>query len=284
MYATPNEVRVQTRTNRTWKATGASSVCLLSRLLSLLQYLYRLCFMTFDGPEMVHTSLKPPSSVLPPIRRISETDLDGLTTLVEYLSGLYNPPVYGARRVDRTPFSDPTRRDGRKGADSNELLRADEFERAYAVRWLTGLVSRAAFLEESLAEEPGELEKLNKLVGSAIALLAVCAGTAAARTLKRRFLFFSPVLDKDVEVQLTDVPIALAADEELPTVGTQTWGSACLLAEMLAEDPGRFGLSGEGWAVRVLEIGAGTGLVSLALAKLRSMQLSATPDMQAIIA
>ena len=48
---------------------------------------------------------------------------------------------------------------------------------------------------------------------------------------------------------------------------------------MLVEDSERFGLSGGGRVLGVLGIGAGTGLVSLALAKLRSVQLSAIPDM-----
>jgi predicted nicotinamide N-methyase len=92
-------------------------------------------------------------------------------------------------------------------------------------------------------------------------------------------------------VQLTDLALR---NDDFGSVGAQTWGSACVLAEMIAEAPARFGLygggscggthrnddasvfchggggqrRGEGAAViRVLELGAGTGLVSLTIAK-----------------
>jgi len=99
-------------------------------------------------------------------------------------------------------------------------------------------------------------------------------------------------------VQLTDVALR---NDDFGSVGAQTWGGACVLAEMIAEAPARFGLcSGDGnddnrgggsgddddfaptsfphhpdhdgsslgpaaTAIRVLELGAGTGLVSLTI-------------------
>ena len=77
---------------------------------------------------------------------------------------------------------------------------------------------------------------------------------------------------------MTDVPIS-ADSLDYPSVGTQTWGSACLLAEMLVEEPEKFGLYGSAGRVgdgesevRILELGAGTGLVSLAVAKFLPMR------------
>ncbi|KAI1791862.1 hypothetical protein LXA43DRAFT_381264 [Ganoderma leucocontextum] len=217
----------------------------------------------------------PPSVRLPPIRQIQEQPIDALANLVDYLDVIYNPPVRGARRIDRKTLTDVSV----TGANSDEkaaleALRADEFERTYAVRWLTALVSRASVLPTPLEDDetPSNSEdKVDALIRSATALIAVCAGTAAVRTVTRRYAFYAPFLKADLEISLTDVPIS--ADSDYPTVGTQTWGSACLMAEMLVEEPGKFGLSESGSGeVRVLELGAGTGLVSLAVAKLLSMR------------
>ncbi|KAH9944960.1 putative methyltransferase-domain-containing protein [Epithele typhae] len=216
---------------------------------------------------MTNLALLPPSSRLPPLRRINEHPIDVLIALVDYLRAIYTPPVHGTRRVGRKVLK--ARSASRSAEDSLDELRADPFERAYAVRWLTRLVTRTALLEDADADEdaPAAENNADALVRAATALLAACAGTSAARTLTRTYVFAAPSADAshDVRVLLTDVPIA--TDGEAPTVGTQTWGSACLLAEMVVEDPARFGLGGRSGEVRVLELGAGTGLVSLALAK-----------------
>ncbi|KAI0695052.1 hypothetical protein C8T65DRAFT_666021 [Cerioporus squamosus] len=233
---------------------------------------------------MTQSSLLPPSARLPPIRRIREQSLDGLAKLVQYLRAVYNPPVRGSRRTSRDGSESirKTLREQRRdeGDAVEEQLRADEFERAYAVRWLTGLISQASLLEDSAEEydeqdtsaSPEVLEaKVDALIRSAAALIAICAGTSAARTLTRRYQFSSE-----------GRPIAV--DEDAPTVGTQTWGGACLLAEMLVEEPGRFGLSedvlGRAGTVRVLELGAGTGLVSLALSRYLTARSSGSTGVQ----
>jgi len=50
-------------------------------------------------------------------------------------------------------------------------------------------------------------------------------------------------------------------------MGAQTWGAACVMAEMIVEDPVAFGLGLDLSPLRCLELGAGTGLVSLTVAK-----------------
>ncbi len=118
---------------------------------------------------------------------------------------------------------------------------------------------------------------LDDLVRSASSLTVFCAGMTATGALARRYVFPPPSLGTDAEVQLTDVP-NVTADKELLTVVTHTWGSACLLAEVLIEVSARFGLSNGTRDFRVLEIGAGTALVSLALANLLSARVSAFPE------
>ncbi|KAI0373492.1 hypothetical protein BV20DRAFT_1013044 [Pilatotrama ljubarskyi] len=225
------------------------------------------------------TLLLAPSARLPPVRSVHEHRVEYLENLVEYLRTIYNPPVRGIRRVDRQAkgiSSGPARED----EDGLEMLRSDEFERAYTIRWLTGLVARASLIQDLNAEDgeaSGESDgKVDALIREAASLLAVCAGTAAAGNVTRRFTFASPHLNSPVEVQLTDIPMSV--DDNAATVGAHTWGSACLLAEMIVEDPDRFGLS-QGVVsrgARVLELGAGTGLVSLAVAKLLSTKSAQT--------
>ncbi|KAI0653585.1 hypothetical protein C8Q70DRAFT_599722 [Cubamyces menziesii] len=218
------------------------------------------------------TLLSAPSARLPPIRRIHENSVDVLEGLVKYLRTIYNPPVRGTRRVDRKLGQ--KRSDGAsQDEDALTALRSDEFERAYTVRWLTGLIAQASLIQDESAEdERTDLaafeEKVDVLIRNAASLLAVCAGTAAAGTVTRRFSFGTPLLDSPIEVRLTDIPISVESDAA--TVGAHTWGSACLLAEMIAETPQRFGLlpsaDNNQAGLRILELGAGTGLVSTIVA------------------
>jgi predicted nicotinamide N-methyase len=161
-----------------------------------------------------------------------------------------------------------------------ESIRADTFEDAYAVRWLTALVAQKTTLrcdDEDDGASPPDPE-VETLVQSAAALLAVCAGAASAGTRARTYVLCG------VRVQLTDVALR---NDDFASVGAQTWGSACVLAEMIAEAPPRFGLcctghdddddgahlvyrggGGTGLGTRVLELGAGTGLVSLTVGRI----------------
>ena len=229
-----------------------------------------------------------PSTHLPSIGRIQTYSAEDLAKAVCYLRLIYNPDVRGIRRVDRREHttqepSPPTslahtlkpgsfHPSNSLNADL-ETLRSDAFERAYAIRWLTALVSQVYQLLEVDDDAATEVTApaLEALLQQASALLAICAGTASAGTITRTFRFHGSV--ESVEVQLTDVPLE---NQDYGSVGAQTWGSACLLAEMLVEDPSAFGLrvSPSVPHLRVLELGAGTGLVSVALGKLLGTRAS----------
>ena len=188
-----------------------------------------------------------------------------------------------------------------------ESIRVDAFEQAYVVRWLTALIAQKTTLHGNHDDDDdnddndyvydhghhdqNSAANLESLVESAAALLANCAGAASAGTRTRTYVFCG------VRVQLTDLALR---NDDFGSVGAQTWGSACVLAEMIAEAPARFGLYGGGThggthrndnasvfchggtdgggggqrrgegaaAIRVLELGAGTGLVSLTIAKI----------------
>lgn len=234
--------------------------------------------------------LNPPTSQLPPIAKIKSVSLQDIIDAIGYLRHLYNPEVRGTCRIDQKvvfnasrtasestqAFSearDPAAKESLKPPSDSSLdvLRADEFERSYAIRWLTSLVARADMLaarddrndnlEDSLRTNSQEPSWENT-VQEVAALLAVCAGTAAAGLVSRAFAFRHKT-GREVKVQVTDVPLE---NQDYSSVGAQTWGSACLLSEMIVDSPTTFGLDYSVFArgpVRVLELGAGTGLVSL---------------------
>jgi Lysine methyltransferase len=263
----------------------------------------------------------PPTSRLPPIKTLNEVPLGHLHEAIQYLQIVYNPEIHTSRRIDNNnnygsspaPKMTPTK--GKKPIHDAELMidksvmessefesiRVDAFEQTYAVRWLTALIAQKTtlhddndndYIKDHDHHDQNSAANLELLVQSAAALLAICAGAASAGTRMRMYAFCG------VRVQLTDLALQ---NDDFGSVGAQTWGSACVLAEMIAEAPARFGLyggatcggpgthhndnasvfchgdadvgggqrRGEGAAaIRVLELGAGTGLVSLTIAKI----------------
>jgi predicted nicotinamide N-methyase len=263
-----------------------------------------------------------PSSYLPPIRNIGHTPQDALERHLLYLRKLYNPPVRGARWISQNRvFGPPVRRPptsfSRPAHDDVEDVEVDDFERSYAVRWLTKLIS--LYSEKDLDVEMDLNNSTSShvdetLLQDAAALLALCSGASGAGTFTRHFTFASSAsstptsssssselstfknMGDPITVNLTDVPLVNA---EYESVGAQTWGGACVLAEMIAERPDEFGLSS--WrrrsssgsssglhdavweeeeeeqreGLRVLELGAGTGLVGLTVGKVLQAQAQA---------
>ena len=198
----------------------------------------------------------PPTSRLAPIAKIATVTTTQLFESLHYLRSLYRPQVRGSRR--------------RRREDSDDDVWSDAFERAYAIRWLTALIAQ---LEARSIDTDTD-----SLIEQAASLLATCAGVAAAGKVQRQFAFDS-ALAGTISVALTDIPLD---NHDYGSVGAQTWGGACVLAEMIAEHPGRFGLctrsgSSDSRArerpLRILELGAGTGLVGLTVAKLLQTSL-----------
>ncbi|KAN0127376.1 hypothetical protein V8E53_014808 [Lactarius tabidus] len=218
---------------------------------------------------MTASVVLPPTSRLPPIKALGTVPVGELHEAIQYLQTIYNPEIRSSRRVTRVARQSRPAHNADADTEPNdttqdtsaswarEAVRADAFEHAYAIRWLTALIAQTT----TTTTLPHDTDTIEPLVQSAAALLAICAGAASAGTRTRTYVFGS------VRVQLTDVALR---NDDFGSVGAQTWGSACVLAEMIAEEPARFGfeLGGTGEkAVRVLELGAGTGLVSLTIGK-----------------
>lgn len=127
----------------------------------------------------------------------------------------------------------------------------DSFEKSYVTRWLTRLIS-----EFTLASpEDGMLAvQIDQLSERCAELLALSAGRMAAGASVQDHVF--QLGDDILTVKLRDG--ALVHD----SLGTHTWGTAPLLSQLLLplED-------GAGRDLKVLELGAGTGLVGLAIAQ-----------------
>ncbi|KAG2126084.1 hypothetical protein BD769DRAFT_1628475 [Suillus cothurnatus] len=230
--------------------------------------------------------LCPPTTYLPPIAKIASFSVIQLLDALTYLKSLYHPEVRGSHRKRvQAPVYNGEQNSRLRHEDDNELqvIRSDAFERSYSIRWLTALVAQLEVWQDLLHPEEPSLDDLDdlgnpehtfthaeKIVQQAASLLAICAGVAAAGMITRNFIFGSIDGQRRVEAQLTDIPLD---NDDYGSVGAQTWGGECVLAEMIVEDPEQFGLDfssddPESRRLNILELGAGTGLVSLVVMKL----------------
>lgn len=243
---------------------------------------------------------QPPTSSLPPLLKIDVHSLSTVTAALINLRALYWPASLvhaamrcakskGNRRIHDSGYASEVEGgdDGKKDKDEDErlvLLRADALERAFAIRWLTGFIARSEEWINATSYYLGDVdhmfivdkERENRahVVEEAAALLALSAETQADGALAREFSFALEGGDKIV-VELRDE----SYDHDHKSVGLQTWGSAFVLAERVCAEPGRYlgfdsqmrrgEAAGVGRTIRILELGAGTGLLSLVVAKLQ---------------
>ncbi|KAJ6480022.1 putative methyltransferase-domain-containing protein [Mycena vitilis] len=204
-----------------------------------------------------------PSLHLPPLRGLETLSPAVLSDCIEYLRVLYTPRVRGSRIRRRflqnldaeTTVLSPTLHAPVVDQDLDDLS-ADDFERAYTLRWLTYVINNSERLQ-------GTASEVDAILHTASALLANCGGTASAGVISRVLDF--PAARGPISIALRDIPLE---NGDIASVGAQTWGGACVLAEIIAAQPANFELiAGRPTRLRVLELGAGTGLVGLALAK-----------------
>jgi predicted nicotinamide N-methyase len=134
---------------------------------------------------------------------------------------------------------------------------ADEFETQYARRWLQQVMC----LRWNDDRSDGELDEamVEDIVQEASRLISIMSGQCASGASQRQYDFVDDMSSKD---QRTSVKIAEAPIVE-DSLGTRTWAAAPLLsAYALSKLNGdRSGPS------TFLELGAGTGLVGIAVAK-----------------
>lgn len=169
----------------------------------------------------------------------------------------------------------------------------EDFEREWSENWLNSVVRRGegwlGDLEEEIEaiEDEGEekrkkeaeYEARERVLEEASAVIAMLAGCTASGAIVRELVF--PLgrgegvdgHDDDDDEQGGDTPDELVikihdgAISDHLSVGVQTWGSSILLGRIIAQDPDRFlrlrSPSPDASHPRVLELGAGTGLLSI---------------------
>ncbi|EPS99402.1 hypothetical protein FOMPIDRAFT_1060824 [Fomitopsis schrenkii] len=236
-----------------------------------------------------------PTSSLPRISTLATCSLEQLVQALDNLRTLYcrapTPPIsltLPAKHLPKHLIHDVSAPDSGYASAEDEdedeetveetcaadgpdpdVLRSDAFERDFAVRWLTGFTARSDTWVSATTDDEADARAL--LVDSAAAILAALAGEQEEEALTRRFAFpcgaDGGVDGGEVVVELNDAPL-LSADHT--SVGLQSWASSILLSERLCADPRSFGLDvrADGRQPRVLELGAGTGLLSIMSAKI----------------
>lgn len=234
----------------------------------------------------------PPTSSLLPVSRLQSHSTDQVEQALLNLHAIYRPHTFLSLSskskilpkhlihdlsVPDSGYASAEEEDGSEEEMEDEdeenvcdldVLRSDAFEREFTVRWLTAFTARSDtwVYDPSLPEEQ---EERARLVDNAASLLASFAGEDEEEgALTRTFVF--PRESEGggcVEVELNDAP---PLSEDHTSVGLQSWGSSIILAEQMCACPGSFGLSPSHAQdnLRVLEMGAGTGLLSITAGKL----------------
>ncbi|RXW14777.1 hypothetical protein EST38_g11081 [Candolleomyces aberdarensis] len=258
-----------------------------------------------------------PTATLPPLGRLSSTPGQTVLQALQNLRSVYFPhqpcpilcqkkPSNSIRKGDETPFIDSGYASAEEDDDDNgrislskasipntfatppddydsdedarELLRADPFERAFAIKWLTGFISRAEIWVAEEEEDSVEgLLRSDLLEASSVILSAFTGDDDEAEVDITRSFAFSTGQGKahspNIHVELNDAPIS---SEDHTSVGLQSWGSCILFAEKLCaskevylSDPRPLpGVDTSKKPLRILELGAGTGMLSIVTAKL----------------
>jgi hypothetical protein len=222
----------------------------------------------------------PPSSSLPHIRSLVSAPEEQITAALKSLQALYCPlrlpkfipssllkkslvPAVSTPSLADSGYASRDEKHGEDGIaaveEATAAICADPFERAFATRWLTSLISR-------IYEMGFDEQTTDRIVDDAAFILSCFADSSKDEALTRDFAF--PMTSGAlVNISLNDAPLSGVDHTD---VGLQSWGASVVLSSMLCDTPERFFLTPQALpnAPKVLELGAGTGLVSLTLAKL----------------
>ncbi|KAG6890408.1 hypothetical protein C0995_008762 [Termitomyces sp. Mi166 len=245
-----------------------------------------------------------PTIFLPSLARLSTQSTQQIREALKKLCTLYWPPPLPAqmsipKRTILTKIHDVSVPDSGyasaensddEGEESNtithvisgsqclEVLRADTLEREFAVRWATGFISRS---DSWIDDVPDDNDKVARaqLLDEATKLLSAFIGDEMTENDKgdegepamvRSISFPKSEEGEAIEVQLHDAPML---EDDHTSVGLQSWGSCIRFGKRICANPSYFSLPPPIYCVsdrplRVLELGAGTGLLSILAAKL----------------
>jgi hypothetical protein len=232
----------------------------------------------------------PPSSSLPPLRSLNDQPESSILSILGSLHTLYCPlPSAQAFEASSAPKDLQIVADSGYASDNDENIRKDEegfelrddpYERTFAERWLTGFLGRAGELTcfESDESRQGAMDKASSVLASFFGQDEEDAGDTSIT----RDYHFTLNLDsceiedhgestdgQTITVPLTD-GLAGRDNTDHTDVGLQSWGAAFIFTELMCATPTCLKLTKDvlGPAPRIIELGAGTGLVSIALGKI----------------
>lgn len=227
----------------------------------------------------------PPSSSLPPVRSLRTASEYQITSALHNLQNIYCPlrlplsfrSIHGSNSVTASLFppadsgyasqaedDDIDDDDDPDTSNATAALCADVFERNFVTRWLTSLIARAD--ELTIQSE----ETRARIIDDAALILSSFSDSPnknVEEALTREFTFTMPGSLQSVCVQLDDVPLS---GTDHTDVGLQSWGASIILSELMCTSPARFGIEQLKAASTIVELGAGTGLLSLTLTSLLS--------------
>ncbi|GJC81670.1 protein-lysine N-methyltransferase EFM2 [Colletotrichum liriopes] len=252
----------------------------------------------------------PPSSSLPPLRTLDQLSEADITSALQSLSTIYcSLPVSVAFQLTpetqklthhATPLVDSgyvseTDDDHEEidGLDHHiAALKVDAFERSFTERWLTGFIARAEALPcfESHEACQHALDQASCVLESFFAVPEADDDVDEKNQDYAREFAFELMLP-EADTPQASVPVAVRLNDRLAgtnsadpdDVGLQSWGASILLSEMMCASPARFGLSQPalGPSPHIVELGAGTGLVSLVLGNMLPHLGAASPTIVA---
>lgn len=241
------------------------------------------------------TALLLPSSSLPPLGDLDVCTQEHIVSVLASLAGIFCPlsTASNATLVTKSPSPpkllrdtlSPPNVDSGYVSDANEedeehdaerrdpaSIRTDAFERDCARRWVSGFVTRAETCAAFRCEDARQtaVDEAYVLIEALSVVVAEADdGEDDEEDIFRRDFSFDTATGPAVKVHLND-KLAGTRSEDPDDVGLQSWGASILFSRLLCQEPEAYGISRErlGTAPRIVELGAGTGLVSLALGAL----------------
>ncbi|KAI0107817.1 hypothetical protein GGR51DRAFT_559151 [Nemania sp. FL0031] len=231
----------------------------------------------------------PPSSSLPPLRSLNDQPESSILSALGSLHALYCPlPTSEAFQASSAPRDLPAAADSGYASDNDEdtgkdeesfQLRDDPYERAFAERWLTGFLGRAEELTcfESEESQQRAIDKASCVLAS---FFSQDEQEIEDTEITRDYNFTLNLDSCEIEghgastdsqtitVRLTD-GLAGRDNTDHTDVGLQSWGAAFIFTELMCATPTRLNLTKDalGSVPRIIELGAGTGLVGISLGR-----------------